>query len=78
MTYATALVTLNGQKIYNKMNKHKSFWGIYTNKQSHARALAVAVGATKPPEVHGSGMYGHYHDKKHKVHIWYGGKKFYG
>ena len=48
-------------------------WGIYTHDQAHAKALASVVGAYQPPEVHGSGMYGHYHDATHTFHIWYGG-----
>ena len=46
--------------------------GIYTEEQVHAKVLAVAVGATKEPEIHNSGYYGHYHDGAHNVHIWYG------
>ena len=48
-------------------------WGIYTHDQAYAKALAIIVGAYQPPEVHGSGMYGHYHDGTHTFHIWYGG-----
>ena len=48
-------------------------WGIYTHDQAYAKALAIIVGAHQPPEVHGSGMYGHYHDGTHTFHIWYGG-----
>lgn len=48
-------------------------WGIYTHDQANAKALATIVGATESPEVHGSGMYGHYHDSTHTFHIWYGG-----
>lgn len=29
--------------------------------------------ADSAPEVHGRGYYGHYHDKNHLIHIWYGG-----
>ena len=50
-----------------------SHWGIYTHKQVHAKALAISIGIITPPEVHGSGMYGHYNDKKHSFHIWFGG-----
>ena len=48
-------------------------WGIYASSQSAAKALAFALGSTAPPEVHGAGMYGHYHDATHTLHIWYGG-----
>jgi hypothetical protein len=54
-------------------------WGIYTNNQGYALALAVAFGAlqSEAPQVHGNGYYGHYHDGRHKFHIWYGGKIWY-
>ena len=48
-------------------------WGIYSDSQVAAKALAVTFGYTSPPEVHGSGMYGHYHDSTHTFHIWFGG-----
>ena len=48
-------------------------WGIYTNSQQYAKYLALATGCNAQPEVHSSGMYGHYHDSQHKIHIWYGG-----
>lgn len=81
-----ALNTLS--KIY-KYNKNKSStaqrklegksanWGIYTHDQANAKALSVVFGWNNKPEVHGSGMYGHYHDSTHTFHIWYGGKKSY-
>ena len=47
-------------------------WGMYTKKQSYACALATVLGCNSDPEVNGSGYYGHYHDKKHVIHIWYG------
>ena len=50
-----------------------STWGIYTHYQIHAKALAVSIGVTTPPEVHGSGKYGYYNDKAHSLHIWFGG-----
>lgn len=49
-------------------------WGIYADSQSAAKALAVVFGFSGRPEVHASGMYGHYHDSTHTFHIWYGGK----
>lgn len=50
-----------------------STWGIYTHYQIHAKALAVSIGVTTPPEVHTSGKYGYYNDKAHSLHIWFGG-----
>lgn len=49
-------------------------WGIYADSQSAAKALAVVFGFSSRPEVHASGMYGHYHDSTHTFHIWYGGQ----
>ena len=49
-------------------------WGIYADTQSAAKALAVVFGWNNKPEVHSSGMYGHYHDSTHTFHIWYGGQ----
>lgn len=51
----------------------KGEWGIYADTQYAAKALAVVLGYSGKPEVHGSGMYGHYHDSTHTFHIWYGG-----
>ena len=48
-------------------------WGIYASSQEAAKALAVIFQGHKAPEVHSSGMYGHYHDGTHTFHIWYGG-----
>lgn len=53
--------------------KEKRDWGIYTHNQIYAKALAVIFSGTNEPEVHGSGMYGHYHDGNHAFHVWYGG-----
>lgn len=52
-------------------------WGVYTPKQEHAKALAVVFGNTNKPEVHGSGMYGHYNDGNHNLHFWFGGRLVY-
>ena len=49
-------------------------WGIYADSQVAAKALAMVFSSTAKPEVHGSGMYGHYHDSTHTFHIWFGGK----
>ena len=49
-----------------------SNWGIYADTQSAAKALAVVLGYSGKPEVHGDGYYGHYHDADHIIHIWYG------
>lgn len=48
-------------------------WGVYANSQEAAKALAVIFSGYEAPEVHSSGMYGHYHDGTHTFHIWYGG-----
>lgn len=37
-----------------------------------AKLLAIAFNCKSAPEVHGDGSYGHYHDEKHKYHIWFG------
>ena len=47
-------------------------WGMYTSNQSYACALATMLGCASWPEVHGSGYYGHYHDKNHIIHVWFG------
>ena len=47
-------------------------WGMYSTSQMYACGLATVLGCTSAPEVHGSGYYGHYHDKDHIIHIWYG------
>ena len=52
--------------------EHKGQWGIYTRYQTNAKALAVVFGCNNPPEYHGYGYYGHYHDSTHSFHIWYG------
>ncbi|WP_040906581.1 hypothetical protein, partial [Youngiibacter fragilis] len=51
----------------------KGYWGIYADSQEAAKALAVVMGYAGRPEVHSSGMYGHYHDITHTFHIWFGG-----
>ncbi len=55
-------------------HKGSGNWGIYADSQSSAKALAVVFGFSARPEVHASGMYGHYHDSTHTFHIWYGGE----
>jgi len=54
-------------------HRGKGEWGIYSHSQYAAKALATVWGCTEPPEIHGAGMYGHYHDSTHTFHIWYGG-----
>ena len=61
-------------KAQRELERKSSNWGIYTNNQTAAKALAIVFGFAGKPEVHGSGMYGHYHDSTHTFHIWYGGK----
>lgn len=75
MTYNEAVAALYGSaKVNSLMKEHKGYWGIYTNNQANAKALAVAFGGKGRPEVHGSGYYAHYHDAQHRFHVWYGGK----
>ncbi len=56
-------------------NKGKA-WGVYTQNQNNAKGLAYMLVCQEPPEVHGSGMYGHYNISnkkgKHVFHIWFG------
>lgn len=47
---------------------------IYADSQSAAKEPTVVFGFSSRPEVHASGMYGHYHDSTHTLHIWYGGQ----
>ena len=47
-------------------------WGMYTTSQAYACALATMLACDTKPEVHGSGFYGHYHDKERVIHIWFG------
>lgn len=63
-------------------HKESGNWGIYADSQSAAKSLAVVFGFSAKPEVHASGMYGHYHggyvntktgEYEHVFHIWYGG-----
>lgn len=62
------------KKLKLKQKKGK-LWGIYADTQPAAKALAVATGSYKAPEVHKHGHYGHYHDRKHLIHIWYGNEQ---
>ena len=55
-----------------KKQKKSNLWGIYADTQIAAKTLAFVTGANSAPEVHGYGNYGHYHDKHHLIHIWYG------
>lgn len=59
------------------IDKNSIVWGVYTHNKEHAKALAVVFGNTSSPEVHGSGMYGHYNDANHKLHFWFGGRLVY-
>ena len=52
-------------------------WGVYADSQEEAKTLAVVLKSDVAPEIHGSGYYGHYHDKTHQIHIWYGQPLFY-
>lgn len=66
------------QRSVQHLGRDNDSWGVYAKTQKDAKALALILGCTDPPEVHGSGMYGHYHNSnksdnynKH-FHIWYG------
>ena len=79
MTFTEALVFLGIKKAsaslskrYKVMRRQSGDWGIYTTNQADAKSLAVVLGCTAKPEVHGSGYYGHYHDANHVIHIWFG------
>lgn len=64
----------NSSSAQRTLQKSSSNWGIYTKNQANAKALSSVFGWKEKPEVHGSGMYGHYHDSTRTFHIWYGGK----
>ncbi len=51
-------------------------WGVFADSQGAAKALSVVLGSNEPPQVHGKGAYAHYHDGKHRIHIWYGSKTY--
>lgn len=74
MSYMEALTFLGATSSIADMDRTygKNNWDIYTKERTDAKALAIAVGATKAAEVHGDGYYGHYHDKNHKYHIFFG------
>ena len=50
----------------------KSGTYMYSKQQAYAKLLAIAFNSKSALEVHGDGSYGHYHDEKHKYHIWFG------
>ena len=58
----------------------RSYWGIYTQRQDHAQALALVFGITGRPELHiGSGQrFFHFHDLGHNFHIWFGDSIHFG
>ena len=65
----------SSNKILGYKNQYGHFWGIYTEKPSHATALAIAVWdpfQIPLAEIHNSGYYWHYHDRGHNYHIWFG------
>lgn len=51
---------------------NSNYWGIYADTKYAAKAIAFALKSDNPPEVHGKGYYGYYHDKNHLIHVWYG------
>lgn len=80
MTYSEAIMALDGTAGVNAwttetlddLKSNYKVFGIYTEKQEHALALAAKFGQYLPAEVHGNGQYGHYHDKWHIYHVWFG------
>lgn len=56
------------------MSGYKSLYiCIYTKDQRHASYLAGAViPESTIPRFHDKGQYGHYHDSKNTIHIWFG------
>lgn len=60
------------KRILQTKQDKNNLWGIYADKKYAAKALAFALKSDSGPEIHGSGHYGHYHDKNHLIHIWYG------
>lgn len=69
-----------GSKAWKLLSKCKTqigLVGIFADSKVAAKTLALATGSHKDPEVHKSGYYGHYHDKNHVVHIWYGEPIYY-
>ena len=57
------------------MNSKK--WGVYAKSKKAAKTLAYILGYYYAPKVHSSGYYGHYHDSKHIIHIWFGERLYY-
>ncbi len=74
MGYREAVLSLGVEIVRkDKASKYgKNRWGVYTEQQIDAKALAVAFGWTSPPEAHGINYFGHYHDNTHAFHIWFG------
>jgi len=83
MNYAEAVTAVGATGVANSVastlnSDHPGLWGVYTNDQAYAKALAASFGGfISPPEVHGSGFYGHYHDFLHRFHVWFGGQLSY-
>ncbi len=73
--YNLSKVKFNKSVAKRKLSKKQikdNLWGIYADKKYAAKALAFVLRSDSRPEVHGRGYYGHYHDKNHLIHIWYG------
>lgn len=68
---------INKDKLSNNaktaQNSNSNCWGVFAYSQVAAKSLAVALGYTSAPQGI-SGGYRHYHDGKHRIHIWYGQK----
>jgi len=69
--------SINKDKFSNNaktaQNSNSNCWGVFADSQVAAKTLAVALGYTSAPQGI-SGGYRHYHDGKHRIHIWYGQK----
>lgn len=84
MTFVEALTVLGVKKATSSLKKRYTInpqlpvdcktkkWGIYCTNQINAYALGTVLGCEEEAELHGSGMYYHYHDAGHHIHIWFG------
>jgi hypothetical protein len=72
MTQTEAIGVIKTEGELAKIVGTKKNIGIYAYDQGYAKSLATAVGANEFDQAHGRGYFGHYHDKNHKYHIWFG------
>ena len=76
-TFNTNVLSKAEEKCQKNSGLKHINWGIYTKTKSAAKALASTFKWSGAPEVHGSGKYGHYHDKTHSFHVWFGKPQIY-